>query len=133
MHIKYCAAFGLSQSDLEASEELPACTAYTRYVLDIGQSQDYIALLVALTPCIIGYQTIARQLVASPTLKRGGDNPYWEWIEMYMGEEYAEAVTGSLGKLTPTLGEMGVRCEVWGKMLISVDSYARTTCRKTIA
>lgn len=98
LHVKFCSRWGITQQQLEATEELPACTAYTRYVLDIGQSEDLVALLVALTPCILGYQRIARELHDDRSSQRHG-NPYWEWVEMYVGEEYAEAVKKSMDLL----------------------------------
>lgn len=92
MHVQYCSEFGLSRRDIELSEEAPACTAYTRYVLDIGQKEDWFGLQVALLPCMIGYGVIARRLYDDPETKRDG-NRYWSWIEQYVGEDYEQAVT----------------------------------------
>lgn len=108
LHIKFCSRWGISQQQLEATEELPACTAYTRYVLDIGQSEDLVALLVALTPCILGYQKIARLLRDDRSSQRY-NNPYWEWVEMYLGTEYAEAVGKSMGECTLFFNSDGTR------------------------
>lgn len=69
-----------------------------RYVLDIGQSQDWIALQVALAPCLIGYGEIAKRLHADLKTKREG-NVYWKWIENYVAEEYKEAVRVGSGEL----------------------------------
>lgn len=62
-----------------------------RYVLDVGQSEDWFALQIALSPCLIGYGAIAQRLYADPKTKREG-NIYWKWIENYVAEDYAEAV-----------------------------------------
>ncbi|KAK0099872.1 hypothetical protein ONS95_013301 [Cadophora gregata] len=91
LHISYCQEFGVSKEEIEASEESHACTAYTRYVLDIGQSQDWFALQVALAPCLIGYGEIAKRLHADPGTKRDG-NIYGKWIENYVADDYVEAV-----------------------------------------
>lgn len=91
LHISYCQDFGITKEEIEASEESQACTAYTRYVLDIGQSQDWFALQVALAPCLIGYGEIAKRLHADPNTKREG-NIYWKWIENYVADDYVEAV-----------------------------------------
>lgn len=32
MHVDFCRAFGITEEELEATEESAACTAYTRYV-----------------------------------------------------------------------------------------------------
>lgn len=93
---------------------LLACTAYTRYdinriieytqdlkndryVLDIGQSQDWLALQVALAPCLIGYGEIAKRLRADPKTKHEG-NLYWNWIENYVADDYTEAVRVGSGE-----------------------------------
>ncbi|KEY68985.1 hypothetical protein S7711_03292 [Stachybotrys chartarum IBT 7711] len=115
LHIGYCQTFDISSASLEATEEHPgkfifapsflmrfllklvlltcqlACTAYTRYVLDIGQSQDWIALQVALAPCMLGYAAVGETLLVSSNTKRS-DNPYWSWIEMYTSDDYLEGV-----------------------------------------
>lgn len=70
-----------------------ACTAYTRYVLDIGMSQDWLALQMALAPCLLGYGAVAQMLLAhKDTVKDAERNTYWAWIENYAAEDYTEAV-----------------------------------------
>ena len=75
------------------------CWVGSRYVLDIGQSQDWLALQVALAPCLIGYGDIAKRLHADPKTKREG-NIYWKWIENYVADDYREAVSVGSGKWT---------------------------------
>ncbi|KAJ9645971.1 trifunctional hydroxymethylpyrimidine kinase/phosphomethylpyrimidine kinase/thiaminase [Coniosporium apollinis] len=91
LHIEYCKEFGLSQDEIENEEESEACTAYTRYVLDVGQSEDWLALQIALAPCLLGYGSIARRLHDDPETMREG-NKYWKWIESYVSNDYTEAV-----------------------------------------
>jgi hypothetical protein len=69
----------------------------SRYVLDIGQSQDWLALQVSMAPCLIGYGVIGQRLHADPKTKREG-NIYWKWIENYAGEDFTEAVRIGSGK-----------------------------------
>ena len=69
----------------------------SRYVLDIGQSQDWFALQIALAPCLIGYGEIAKRLYADPGTKREG-NIYWKWIQNYVAEDYVEAVNVGSGR-----------------------------------
>ena len=124
MHIDYCKGFGISKEAIEKTEESEgrlehiasnpplspppqkgikiltqttiACTAYTRYVLDVGQSQDWIGLQVALAPCLLGYGVIAKQLHGDINSKRDDTNPYWAWIKNYIADDYVSAVrTGS--------------------------------------
>ncbi|KAL6859307.1 Phosphomethylpyrimidine kinase domain-containing protein [Trichoderma novae-zelandiae] len=91
LHINYCNSFGISESEIEATEELQACTAYTRYVLDVGQSEDWLALQMALAPCLLGYGAVAKMLHAHADTVRDG-NTYWAWIENYTADDYVEAV-----------------------------------------
>ena len=90
LHLAYCSSeFGMSSTQIEDAKESQATTAYSRYVLDIGQQGDVLALLVALTPCLIGYAVVAERLVREG--KKEG-NRYWRWVEMYSGEEYMVGV-----------------------------------------
>lgn len=73
------------------------CTAYSRYILDVGQSEDWLALQMALTPCLIGYGAIAKRLHAGENTLRDG-NTYWKWIENYVADDYTEAVRLGSGK-----------------------------------
>ncbi|OJJ46706.1 hypothetical protein ASPZODRAFT_152142 [Penicilliopsis zonata CBS 506.65] len=95
LHLDYCESFGLSKEEMERHPETEACTAYSRYILDVGQSDDWLALQMALAPCLIGYGAIAQRLYAEKTTLRTG-NRYWKWIENYTADDYTEAVrTGS--------------------------------------
>jgi thiaminase len=67
-----------------------------RYVLDIGQSEDWLGLQVALLPCLIGYGMIARRLYDDPKTVRE-ENIYWKWVETYVAEDYTEAMRNSSG------------------------------------
>lgn len=90
LHIEFCKEYGLEEADIVKQEEDQATTAYTRYVLDIGQSQDWIALQVALLPCLIGYGIIAKRLHGDPNTVR--DGRYWKWVEQYVDQPYVEAM-----------------------------------------
>ncbi|PNP39900.1 hypothetical protein TGAMA5MH_08166 [Trichoderma gamsii] len=91
LHINYCNSFGISEPEIQATQELQACTAYTRYVLDVGQSEDWLALQMALAPCLLGYGAVAKMLHAHAETVRDG-NTYWAWIENYNADDYVEAV-----------------------------------------
>ncbi|EAQ88927.1 hypothetical protein CHGG_05546 [Chaetomium globosum CBS 148.51] len=97
LHVGYCQGFGISREEMEKTEEKAACTAYTRYVLDIGQSQDWLGLQVAIAPCLLGYGVIAKQLHADKRSKREG-NLYWTWIQNYVANDYVTAVKTGTGK-----------------------------------
>lgn len=91
-HLAYCAGeFGLAREAVEAAAEAPACVAYTRWVLDVGHAGDWVALQVAMLPCVLGYGYLARRLVEDAGSVREG-NPYWGWVEGYAGEAFQGAV-----------------------------------------
>ncbi len=116
MHLAYCEEmFGMKKAEIEAAPESQACTAYSRYVLDVGMRGDVLGLYVALAPCLIGYGVVAERLAAMARLseeQNGGDgeggnggeekqvankvrregNRYWKWVENYTAEDYREAV-----------------------------------------
>ncbi|MGB0683477.1 MAG: thiaminase II [Magnetovibrionaceae bacterium] len=92
LHVSYCADWGIDASALENSREEAANMAYTRFVLDWGQRGDLLDLVTALAPCVFGYQVIGEKLMDDSATKKVG-NRYMSWIEMYGGEDYAEAIS----------------------------------------
>lgn len=101
LHLEYCREFGLSKDDIVKQRESLACVAYSRYVLDIGQSQDWLALQMSLAPCLLGYGVAARRLAAQYADNHDG-NKYWKWIENYIADDYQEAVKTGSGRLNGT-------------------------------
>jgi thiaminase/transcriptional activator TenA len=83
LHIRTCTDLGLSEADLFGAEEKPQNIAYTRYVLDAGHSGDFLDLLAALAPCVMGYGEIGARLKAEAT-----SDSYADWIATYAGEAY---------------------------------------------
>jgi thiaminase II len=99
LHLEYCKEFGLSKENIEFQKESLPNVAYSRWLLDIGNSEDWIALQMALASCSIGYGVSAQWLQADVKTKREG-NPYYKWIESYSGDEYQGTVRTTSGKLT---------------------------------
>ena len=98
LHLKLCKEWDLSSSDVEQVPEARATIAYTRFVLDAGQSGDLLDLFVALAPCMIGYGEIGSRLANEP----GGidsDNPYSIWISEYSSDGYQEIAKGTIDLL----------------------------------
>lgn len=91
LHIRLCGAAGITPAALETTQEAAANLAYTRYVLEAGYSGDFLDLLAALAPCVLGYGEIGARLAGS-----GG--PYAEWCDTYGGAEYQQLCreTGAL-------------------------------------
>lgn len=66
-------------------------------MLDVGQSEDWLALQVSMAPCLLGYFAVADMLRSHASTQRDG-NTYWPWIENYVAEDYTEAVRLGSGK-----------------------------------
>ncbi|MDO5704206.1 MAG: TenA family protein [Paracoccus sp. (in: a-proteobacteria)] len=93
LHVGICEGEGITREALEATEEAPENLAYTRYVLESGYSGDFLDLLAAVAPCVLGYGEIGARLLAE-----GGETPYRNWIETYGGPEFQQLCrdTGAL-------------------------------------
>ena len=85
LHIRTCAEAGLSEADLAQAEEKTQNIAYTRYVLDAGHSGDFLDLLAALAPCVLGYGEIGARLGQEATSRT-----YADWIATYAGDDYQQ-------------------------------------------
>lgn len=83
LHVGLCDRAGITEADLAATIEAPQNLAYTRYVLEAGYSGDFLDLLAALAPCVLGYGEIGARLLSEPH-----DPAYGEWIATYGGADY---------------------------------------------
>jgi len=86
LHVKTCAAEGITEEQLFAAHEEVENLAYTRYVIDAGLQGDFLDLMAALAPCVFGYGEIGSRLFAGMAT----DTPYRNWIDTYAGSEYQE-------------------------------------------
>ena len=82
LHVQTCAAAGIDEATLFNVVEEQNNLAYTRYVLDAGFSGDFLDLMAALLPCVMGYGEIGTRLAAEAT-----SDTYRDWIDTYAGEE----------------------------------------------
>ena len=98
LHVSFCAEWGLSEAEMAATPEAAGNHAYTRFVLDKGMSGDLLDLLVALSPCVMGYAEIGEALAEDPATVKGG-NPYLPWIETYAGKDYQEVARAAAEQL----------------------------------
>ena len=86
LHIKLCGSYNISKNDLESANEENENIAYTRYVLELGYSGDFLDLLSALAPCVLGYGEIGMNgknlKIKTPMYKK--------WIDTYSSDEYQD-------------------------------------------
>ncbi|KNG93281.1 TenA family protein [Pseudaestuariivita atlantica] len=105
LHVETCAGEGLTEDQLFGAVEEVENLAYTRFVMDAGVQGDFLDMMAALAPCVMGYGEIGARLAGS-----GG--PYSAWIETYAGEEYQD-VCRAVGVMIDTsvarrVGDLGV-------------------------
>ena len=112
LHIRTCDAAGIDEATLFSATEETANLAYTRYVLDAGHSGDFLDLMAALAPCVLGYGEIGARLLAA-----GHDAAYADWIESYGGDGYQQVCrdVGSLidNAVLRRLGDQPTRSPRW--------------------
>jgi thiaminase/transcriptional activator TenA len=94
LHVKICAAEGIDEDALFAAPEAVENLAYTRYVMDAGLQGDFLDLMAALAPCVMGYGEIGLRLAA----RKACDTPYAAWIATYADPEY-QAVCSNVGSM----------------------------------
>jgi len=70
-------------ADLEGARKLPACAAYTGFLLDTATT--YADGLAALLPCMWGYAELGRRLAADPP----AEPRYARWVATYADPAFA--------------------------------------------
>lgn len=85
LHVQTCAEAGIDEDTLFNAVEAQNNLAYTRYVLDAGFSGDFLDLMAALAPCVMGYGEIGARLG-----REASSDTYKPWIDTYSGTEYQD-------------------------------------------
>ncbi|KAI9355929.1 Phosphomethylpyrimidine kinase-domain-containing protein [Zopfochytrium polystomum] len=97
----------ISSADLEATPESAATIAYTRFLLEVGNSGSILELRVALAACLVGYGVLGKSMLLRVSRQPGWElHPYRQWIETYGGEEYQQAVKEGSEELEALAAEM---------------------------
>ena len=124
LHVQTCADAGIDIKAMLATPEAGANLAYTRYVLEAGFSGDFLDLLAALMPCVLGYGEIGARLAdqAAP------DTPYRDWIDSYAGADYQSACIAA-GNLMDSaiLKRLGPAPETSHRWAVLSDRFATAT------
>ncbi|KAG8693560.1 hypothetical protein FRC09_010426 [Ceratobasidium sp. 395] len=94
MHVDYCAQWGVTPAELDVTPELPATSAYARYIMDVGLQGDDFMLIIAVASCLLGYAEVGKKLRIMGEVDES--NPYKRWIEDYGGAEFQEALQRGL-------------------------------------
>ncbi len=98
LHVEVCAGEGIPEKSLFAAEEEIENLAYTRFVMDTGLAGDFLDLLAALAPCVLGYGEIGAWLGDLSSRGAAGDKAYADWIDTYAASDY-QALCHGVGRL----------------------------------
>lgn len=98
LHRRQLAQAGITEAEIEATAETLETLAYSRYILDRGNTGDVLDLMVTLSACLAGYGEIGLRLMSDPATRLEG-NPYREWMETYGGSKYMQLVREGLLRL----------------------------------
>lgn len=124
LHVETCAAEGITEAALRATPEAQGNLAYTRYVLEAGFSGDFLDLMAALAPCVLGYGEIGARLGAEAT-----SETYKGWIDTYAGDDYQQVCrdVGTLidAGLIRRLGERYADTPRWAQLSKHFDTATR--------
>ena len=124
LHVQTCVGAGIDIAAMQATPEAGANLAYTRYVLEAGFSGDFLDLLAALMPCVLGYGEIGQRIAqtAAP------DTPYPDWIDSYAGPEYQAACIAA-GELMDSaiLKRLGPDAQTTPRWAMLSDRFATAT------
>ena len=94
LHTKLCKKYGISKKELNNAEEKNKNIAYSRFVLESGYSGDFLDLITALIPCVIGYAEIGNNIKNYEP----SNEMYRKWIQTYSSEEY-QTLSKNVGQL----------------------------------
>ncbi len=83
---------GINADNLSVKDESIVNIAYTRYMLSVGESGDFLDMLVALSACAIGYGYIGAEIYQRLGEKNLANHPYKEWILTYAGKEFQDEI-----------------------------------------
>lgn len=90
LHEDLAKRFGVQEGPSEMS---PTCRNYTGFLLSTCALNDLTQGVAAVLPCFWIY----REVGAAIQPQSNSDNPYKEWIDMYVSEEFDELVRKALG------------------------------------
>ena len=92
--------------------------------MDAGHSGDFLDLMAALAPCVLGYGEIGTRLAAA-----AGDTAYADWIATYAGDDYQDtcrAVAGLIdGAVAYRLGPSPTDSPRWPRLCARFETATR--------
>ncbi len=83
---------GIDADKLNVKDESLTNIAYTRYMLSVGESGDFLDMLVALSACAIGYGYIGAEIYKRLDKEKLQNHPYKEWILTYSSDKFQNEI-----------------------------------------
>jgi thiaminase/transcriptional activator TenA len=77
---------------ISTTQKSVACSAYTKFLLDITANQTFPIAAAALLPCFWIYFEVGKFIAAQASL----NNPYELWINLYSGIEFEQSVKSAI-------------------------------------
>ena len=102
LHRSYCAEFGITRDELEATRPAPTTIGYTSFLLNIAHQGSFGELVASLLPCQWGYWEIGERLAVQGEPKEAP--LYCQWIQMYTSPEFTD-LAWSIRNMADRLGE----------------------------
>lgn len=102
LHRGFCADFGITVAELEATEPMPATFAYTDHLTRAAYEGGIHELAAALLPCQWGYDEVGQQL--SPVIQSSPDTFHARWVAGYNDPGY-RTLTAWLRGFVDQLGQ----------------------------
>ncbi|ELY93389.1 TenA family transcriptional regulator [Natrialba hulunbeirensis JCM 10989] len=87
LHREFAADYGISQAELESTEKVPTCVAYTSFLVRTAHEGSLAEIAGALYPCMQGYLDVGEHMADLAT----EEHQYTPFIEMYTSDEFREA------------------------------------------
>ena len=104
LHRSYAAEFGISESELAATEPNPTTQGYTDFLVRTASHGTFGETVAALLPCMWGFNATAERLAERGRPDHDG---YAQWIDMYAGEEFSELADWCRELLDDVAAEVG--------------------------
>ncbi|MDA0677180.1 MAG: thiaminase II [Chloroflexi bacterium] len=102
LHRGFCADFGITVAELEATEPMPATVAYTDHLTRTAYAGEIHELAAALLPCQWGYDEVGQRL--APVIQSASGTFHARWVAGYNDPAYRD-LTAWLRGFVDQLGQ----------------------------
>ena len=121
LHRSYAAEFGITESELEATDPSPTTRAYTDFLVRVASEGTFGDLVAALLPCMWGFNVTGRRL---DERGRPDHERYAQWIETYSSQEFTELADWCKGLMNDVAdGATGRRRERYADLFVTSSRY----------